>query len=109
MAKTARMVGWLTILRSIGSYVAGWGASLFMAWLGLSQLCRWYTTGGLLASFRGTDNVTKWQVITYESHPINFVSLLTLYTMVAAVGLACCTGQYLMIRRWWRRPKSSNE
>jgi hypothetical protein len=69
------MMGWLTNIRTIGSYIAGLGASVFMAWLGSSQLYRWFTTGELLASFRGMDNLTKWQFITYESQPLSFVSL----------------------------------
>ena len=54
------------------------GASVFVAWLGFFQLYRWYTTGELLASFSGMDNLTKWQLITYESHPFNFVSLFAI-------------------------------
>jgi hypothetical protein len=104
------MAGWLTIIKTIGSYIAGLGASVFVAWLGFSQLYRWYTTGELLASFRGMDKLTKWQLITYESHPFNFVSLFAIYVMVAAVGLAACVMQYLIIRKWWRnKPKSTPE
>jgi hypothetical protein len=105
------MAGWLTIIKSISRYVAGWGASVFIAWLGLSQLCRWYTTGGLLVSFgKGTDNLRNWLVITFESHPLNFVSHFAIYVMMAALGLALCTMQLLVIRRWWlNKPKSSHE
>src|SRR5258705_9391357 len=74
------MTGRLTIIKSIGRYVAGWGASVFVAWLGLSQLCRWYATGGLLVSLgRGVDNLRHWQVITYETHPLGLVAHLALY------------------------------
>jgi hypothetical protein len=104
------MAGWLTIIKSIGAYVAGWGISVFIAWLGLSQLWRWYTTGELLASFRGGDHLSRWQLITYESHPFNFISLLAINVLTAAVGLALCAGQYLIIRKWWRnKPKSTHE
>jgi hypothetical protein len=61
------MMGWMTIIKTIGGYIAGLGASVFMAWLGIYQLYRWYTTGGVLTSFRGMDNLTKWQLITYET------------------------------------------
>jgi hypothetical protein len=102
------MAGWLTIIKSLGSYVAGLGASAFLAWFGLSQLCRWYTTGELLASFRGTGGLSEWQLITYESHPFNFVSLFAIYVMVAALGLTFCAMQYLTFRKWWRnKPKST--
>jgi hypothetical protein len=104
------MMGWLTIIRTIGGYIAAVAASVFMAWLGLSQLYRWYTTGELLASFRGMDNLTKWQLITYETHPFNFVSLFAVYVVVAAVGLAACAGLYLRIRAWWgNKPKPTTE
>jgi hypothetical protein len=104
------MMGWLTIIKMIGSYIAGLGASVFMAWLGISRLCRWYTTGEMLTSFRGMDNLTKWQLITYESHPFNFVSLFAIYVLVAAAGLAACVGQYLRIRKWWgNKPKPTTE
>jgi hypothetical protein len=110
MAKPRVMAGWLTIIKSIAGYVTGWGVSVFIAWHGLSQLWRWYTTGELLATFRGMDNGTKWQLITYESHPLNFVSLLAISVLTAAVGLALCAGQYLIIRKWWRnKPKSTHE
>ena len=103
-------MGWLTIIGTIGRYIAGWGICLFIAWLGFSQLYRWCTTGELLASFRGMDNLTKWQLITYESHPFNFVSLLAVYVLVAAVGLVACIGQCLIIRKWWRnKPKPTSE
>jgi hypothetical protein len=103
------MMGWLTIIKTIGSYIASVAASVFMAWLGFSQLYRWYTTGELLASFRGLDNRTKW-LITYESHPFNFVSLFAIYVMVAALGLAACVGLCLIIRKWWRnKPKPTTE
>ena len=104
------MMGWLTIIKTIGSYIAGLGASVFMAWLGISQLYRWYTTGEMLTSFRGMDNLTKWQLITYESHPFYFVSLFAIYVLVAEVGLAACLGQYLRIRKWWgNKPKPTTE
>jgi hypothetical protein len=103
------MIGWLTIIRTIGGYIASVAASVFMAWLGFSQLYRWYTTGELLASFRGMDNLTKRQLITYENHPFNFVSLFAIYVMVAAVGLAACAGLYLRIRKWrGNKPKTDN-
>jgi len=51
--------------------------------------------------FAGMDNLIKWQLITYESHPFNFVSLFAIYVLVAAVGLAACVGQYLRIRKWY--------
>jgi hypothetical protein len=55
------------------------------------------------------DNLTKWQLITYESHPFNFVSLFAIYVMVAAVGLAACAGLYLRIRKWrGNKPKTDN-
>jgi len=99
------MAGWLTIMKSIGAYITGWGASLFMAWIGLSELWRWCTTGALLGLFRGTDHVRRWQLVTYESDPFNFVSLLTVYGMVAVTGVTICAMQCLMIRRWWlKRP-----
>jgi hypothetical protein len=99
------MMGWLTIIKTIGRYIASVAASLFMAWLGFSQMYRWYTTGEMLTSVRG-DHFTKWQLITYESHPFNFVSLFAIYVMVAAIGLAACVGQCLIIRKWWRnKPK----
>jgi hypothetical protein len=96
------MTSWPRILKSIGGFVAGWGASVFVAWLGLSQLCNWYATGGLLVSFgRGVDNLRHWQIITYETHPTGLVAHLALYVMMAALGLALCGGQLLVIRRWW--------
>jgi hypothetical protein len=104
------MMGWLTIIKTIGRYIAGWGASVFVAWLGFSQLYRWYTTGELLASFSGMDNLTKWQLITYESHPFNFVSLFAIYVGAAVVGLAACVGLYLRSREWWdNKPKPTTE
>jgi hypothetical protein len=104
------MGGWLTIIKSIGAYVAGWGVSVFFAWLGFSQMYRWYTTGGLLTHFRGRDNITKWQIVTYESDPFGFVSLCAIYGMMAPLGLALCVGQCLIIRRWWRnKPKPTPE
>lgn len=86
----------------------GLGVSLFMAWLGLSQLWRWYTTGELLASFRGMDHIIRWQLITYESHPFNFVSLFAIYGTLAVAGMTICAMQCLIVRRWWRnKPVSS--
>src|SRR5262245_39380676 len=107
MAKLQVMTGWLTIAKSIGGFVAGWGASVFVAWLGLSQLWSWYATGGLLVPFgRGVDNLRHWQIITYETHPIGLVAHLALYMAMAALGLALCAGQFLVIRRWWiNKPK----
>ncbi|MBR0822747.1 hypothetical protein [Bradyrhizobium liaoningense] len=101
------MTGWPAIIRSISVFFAGWGASLFMAWLGLSQLWRWFTMGELVASFRGMDNITRFQTITYESHPFHFVSLFVVYAIVAAGGVSLCVIQYLAIRRWWRRPQEN--
>jgi hypothetical protein len=102
------MMGWLTIIKTIGSYIAGLGACVFMAWLGFSQLYRWYTTGELLTYYGGKTTPTTWQLITYESHPFNFVSDFAIYVMVAAIGLAACVGQFLIIRKWWRnKPKST--
>lgn len=68
-----------------------------MAWLGLSELWRWCTTGALLTYSRGMDHVTRWQLITCESH---FVSLFIIYGVVAATGVTICTMQCLLIRRW---------
>ena len=102
------MTGWLTIIKTIGSYFAGVAVSVFMAWLGLSQLYRWYTTGALLASFRGRDHLTKWELVTFESDPFNFVGLFAVYVMVAALGLWLCLGQCWIVRKWWRnKPKST--
>jgi hypothetical protein len=111
MAKSGIMTGWLTIIKSIGGFVARWGACVLVAWIGLSQLCNWYTTGGLLVSFgRGVDNLRHWQIITYETHPIGLVAHLALYVMMAALGLALCAGQLLVIRRWWlNNPKPTRE
>jgi hypothetical protein len=97
------MMGWLTNIKSIGGFVAGWGASILVAWLGLSQLCGWFATGGLLVSSGrgGMDNLRHWQIITYETYPLSFVAHLTLYLVMAALGLALCAGQLLVIRRWW--------
>jgi hypothetical protein len=100
------MAGWLIIIKSIGSYVACWGASVFIAWLGFSRLYRWYMTGELLtySGRRGTS------IITYESHPFNFVSFSAIYVMMAALGLALCVGQCWIIRKWWRnKPKPTPE
>jgi hypothetical protein len=94
------MMGWLTIIKTIGSYIACVVASVFMAWHGFSELYRWYTTGELLASYGGKTSPTNWQLITYESHPFNFVGLFAIDVMVAAVGLAACVGLYLRIRKW---------
>jgi hypothetical protein len=56
------------------------------------------------------DNLTKWQLITYESHPFNFVSLFAIYVGVAVVGLAACVGLYLRSREWWdNKPKPTTE
>ena len=111
MAKSGIMTGWLTIIKSIGGFVARWGACVLVAWIGLAQLCNWYTTGGLLVSFgRGVDNLRHWQIITYETHPISLVANLALYVMMAALGLALCAGQLLVIRRWWlNKPKPTRE
>jgi hypothetical protein len=62
--KPERYDGMADNYKDVGSNIAGLGASVFMAWLGSSQLYRWYTTGELLASFRGMDNLTKWQFVT---------------------------------------------
>jgi hypothetical protein len=109
MANHRVMTGWLAIIRSIGGFFAGWGASLFMAWLGLSQLWRWSTTGELVASFRGMDNVTRWKLVTYESHPLDFVSAFVVYAIVATAGVSYCVMPYLAIRGWWRRPQGNSK
>lgn len=104
------MAGWLTVIRSIGGYAAGWAVIVLTAWLGLSELWRCVTTGELLVSFRGGDRLTRWQLITYDSHPFEFVTHLSISLLMAVVGLAFCAGQCLAIRKWWRiDPKSANE
>jgi hypothetical protein len=105
------MTGWLAIIKSIGGFIAGWGACVLVAWIGLSELYSWYATGGLLISFgRGVDNVRHSQIITYETHPLSLVAHLALYVMMAALGLALCAGQLLVIRRWWlNKPKPGRE
>jgi hypothetical protein len=110
MAKSRVMTGWLTTIKSIVSFVGGWGASVLVAWLGLSQLYKWYMTGGLLVSLgRGMDNVRHWQIITFETHPLGFIAHFALCVMMAAFGLALCAGQLLAIRRWRLKPKLGRE
>lgn len=101
----------MTITKLIGGFVTGWGASIFVAWLGLSQLWSWHATGGLLVSLgRGVDNLRHEQIITYETHPTSVVAHLVLYMTMAALGLALCAGQLLVIRRWWiNKPKLGRE
>jgi hypothetical protein len=108
MAKLHIMARWLPIIKSILNYVGGWGASVLVAWLGLSQLYKWYVTGGLLVSLgRGRDNIIHHQIFTYETHPLGFIAIFALSVMMAALGLALCAGQLLAIRRWWlNKPKS---
>jgi hypothetical protein len=107
------MMGWLTIIKTIGSYIGGWGVSVSIAWLGFSQLYRWYTTGELLtySGGRGTGGLPiTWYLITYESHPFDFVSFFATYVIIAAFGLAACVGRYLIIRKGWRNePKPTPE
>jgi hypothetical protein len=105
------MKGWLTLIKSIGGFITGWGACILVTWMGLSGLCNWYATGGLLVSLgRGADNFRRSQIITYETHPLGLVAHLALYVMMAAFGLALCAGQLLAIRRWWlNKPKPSRE
>jgi hypothetical protein len=104
------MMGWLKIIKTIGSYIASVAVSVFLAWHGFSELYRWYTTGELLASFGGRGSPTTWQLITYESHPFNFVGLFAGDVVIAALGLAACVGQCLIIRKWWgNKPKPTTE
>jgi hypothetical protein len=101
------MAGWLTIIKAIGGFIATVAVSVFLAWHGLSELYRWYTTGELLANLRGgRGEPSNWQLITYESDPHNFVGEFFGVVVIAALGLALCVGQCLIIRKWWRnKPK----
>jgi hypothetical protein len=104
------MAGWLTIIKTIGRYIATVAVSVFLAWHGLSELYRWYTTGELLANLRSRGGPSNWQLITYESDSYNFVGGFFGVVVIAALGLAACVGQCLIIRRWWQnKPKSTPE
>jgi hypothetical protein len=102
------LMGWLTIIKAIGGFIAMVAVSVFLAWRGLSELYRWYTTGELLANLRsGRGYPNNWQLITYESHPRNFVDEFFGVVMIAAFGLALCVLVCLRIRKWWSGPASA--
>jgi hypothetical protein len=90
-------------------FIGGVAFIVFMAWLGLSELYRCYTTGELLAR-SGRGSTTRWQLITYESDPFNFVGLFAIDVVLAALGLTLCVMMCLRIREWWgNKPKPATE
>jgi hypothetical protein len=99
------MKGWLTIC----GYIAGVAAIVFTAWLGSSELCRWYATGELLARFGGRGSPTFRRLITYESDPSNFVALFGINVLLAALGLAGSVLVCVRVQQWWRNKPEPNE
>ncbi len=100
------MMGWLRFLKPVGAYVASVAVSVFVAWHGFAELYRWYTTGQLLTRFDSGTRWAHWQLITFESHPFNFVMTFGIDAVIAAIGLAACVAHCLIIRRWWmNKPK----
>lgn len=100
------MTEWLRLLKPVGAYVAGVAASVWVTWHGCAELYRWYTTGELLTRFDSGTRWAHWQLITFDSHPFNFIIAFAIDASIAAVGLAACAMHYLIIRRWWmNKPK----
>jgi hypothetical protein len=95
------MMGWLRLLKGVGAYVASAAVIVFVTWHGCSELYRWYTTGELLTRSDSGTRWAHWQLITFESHPFNFVTTFAADALIAAIGLAACAAHCLIIRRWW--------
>ncbi len=71
-----------------------------------AELYRWYTTGELLTRFDSGTRWAHWQLVTFDSHPFNFIVAFAIDASIAALGLAACVMHYLIIRKWWNnKPK----
>jgi len=95
------MMGWLRFLKPVSTYVASVAVAVFVAWHGCGELYRWYTTGELLTRLDSGTRWAHWQLITFDSHPFNFIIAFAIDASIAAIGLAACVLQYLIIRKWW--------
>jgi hypothetical protein len=108
--KPDMMNGWLAIIKPVGAYVASLAVSALLAWHGCAELYRWYATGELLTRFDSGTRWAHWQLITYESHPFNFVITFAADALIAAIALAACVAHCLIIRKWWmNKPKAAAE
>jgi hypothetical protein len=103
------MQAWWQFAKTIYGYMAPVAAMVLFAWVGLSELYRWYATGQILAGVRARSGPATWRLIDYENDPWNFVAVFAIHVMLTAIGLLCGLGIWLRVRRWWHNKPKHNE
>jgi hypothetical protein len=75
----------------------------FMLWFGLSQLTSLFSTGELFGRSHGTEGPSQFNMITYESDPLNFLAALGTAAVLTVFGLYLFVKLLLRIGLWWGR------
>lgn len=100
------MSGWRKILKATARYVATIAACLYVAWLGVSDLYRYFTTGHSLVFYGARGSPKYWRLITFENDPFYLVTSVAIDIALTAVGLIACVGICLIIWRWWKHRRA---
>lgn len=102
VCETVPMSRWWPILKQIATALVGLGLLAYMTWSGITQLCRWLSSGQLMARYGGRRGVPlSFELIAYEDAPLDFALNLGFAMVMAGVGTFIWVKLCFRARQWW--------